>query len=170
MLHFQVNKQVPEEFLVELNKSSGERSFCTIINNALSAFVILQGITKDELKSVAEEVHVIYQEFDIPFLILKYKGMSFDMPLFVHKDDSDEEIGNALTVYFIELSGYVVKHMRLLGLNDDVMRCIRRGIESIKRDGLSRSDIFLKAQKVYSQKTPEEMLRGGVRHIFPGTF
>jgi len=161
MLHFQVNKRVPEEFALELNKASGERSFCDTQLGSLNVYIILDGISKSELKEIAEDVHVIYQDFGIPFLVFKYKNMSFDLPLF-SKDG--KKIGNALTIYFIELNGYMLKHMRLLGLDEKMTQTINAGIASILE--MKKEDIFQFARKIYAQKSPEEMTRGGVRQIF----
>jgi len=161
MLHFQIGKKVPSEFAKELDKASGERAFCDTQLGALNVYILLDGITKSELKEAAEGLHVIYQDFGIPFLVLKYKSMSFDLPLF---SKNEQPVGNALNIYFIELNSYALKHMRLLGIDEKMTSIINAGIESTL--GMEKADILQFARKIYATKTPGDMTKGGARQIF----
>jgi len=58
----------------------------------------------------------------------------------------------------------MLKHMRLLGLDEKMTQTINAGIASILE--MKKEDIFQFARKIYAQKSPEEMTRGGVRQIF----
>lgn len=157
----QVGKQVPPQMLKELSKANGERAFVTYTDNAMSAFVVLNGVQKHELKEFKGNLTVIYQDYEVPFMILKYKNASFDMPLAYHGDF----LPNKLNIYIIELNGYIVKHMRVLGLNETISSAMVKGIEKIK--DLTLPMMMTKVQvKVYPLHTAEEMCKGGIRQVF----
>lgn len=161
-LTFQINKQVPEPLLSSLMKVEGERSFCTV-NPAggIDAYIILDSIQKSETEEIAGNVTVVYQDFDIPFLVLAYKNMSFDMPIFKQEH---KLMGNALSIYLLELNGYILKDQRVLGLDENMINSIRSGIESMKQK--PNESLLPFVQKIYQKYTPEDMKKGGIRQVF----
>lgn len=160
MLKFSINNQIPHELIEKLSVSSGPRSICSAESGLLNVYIILDNITEKEVASVAGPVHIIYQHYDgIPFLAVHYDGMSFDMPLYANSID-----GNALNIFFIELHGYILKHIRVLGLSEELIENINKGVQSIH--GLSTEDIYVRAKKIYTKISQNEMLIGGIRHSF----
>jgi len=157
----QVGKQVPINMLKELNKGSGERAFIVYTKSSMTAFIVLDNITKNEIKNHKGNLTVIYQDYQIPFLVLNYKNSSYDMPL----SYSGDFLPNKLDIFLIDLNGYVTKHMRSLGLDENITNSIAKGIERVK--DMSLEMIFTKAQvSIYPQYSTEEMSKGGVRQVF----
>lgn len=74
------------------------------------------------------------------------------MPLFANNSLD----GNALNIFFIELHGYILKHIRVLGLSEELMEHINKGIQSIQ--GLSTEDIYMRAKEIYAKISQNEML------------
>lgn len=161
MLKFSINNQIPDELIEKLSVSQGPRSICSAESGLMNMYIILDNITDNEVSIAAGPMHVIYQHYDgIPFLVMHYDGMSFDMPLFANNSLD----GNALNIFFIELHGYILKHIRVLGLSEELMEHINKGIQSIQ--GLSTEDIYMRAKEIYAKISQNEMLRGGVRYSF----
>ena len=160
----QIGKQVPPQMLKELSKVNGERAFVTYTESSMTAFVVLDGIQKSELKEFKGTVTVIYQDFEVPMLVLKYKKASFDMPLTYHGDF----LPNALNIYLIELNGFIMKQIRVVGLDEEISSAMAKGIEKTK--GLSSKEVLTKVSiKIYPFHTAEQMCKGGVRQVFMRT-
>ena len=156
-----VGQQVPPHMLSELQKVNGERAFVTYTDTAMTAFIVLKDIEKFELKEFKGSVTVVYQDYEVPFLVLKYKKASFDMPLTYHGDF----LPNQLNIYVVELNGFVMKHMRVLGLDANISEAMARGIEKTK--DLTLPQVMTKVQvKIYPFKSADDMYRGGIRQVF----
>ena len=157
----QVGKQVPPQMLSELSKVNGERAFVTYTDTSMTAFIVLQDIQKSELKEFKGTLTVIYQDFEVPMLVLKYKNASFDMPLTYHGDF----LPNALNIYIIELNGMILKHIRRVGLDENISSAMAQGIEKTK--GLTAEQVLTKVSiKIYPFYTAEQMCKGGIRQVF----
>ena len=160
---YSINKQVPKSLLTELQKESGDRVFFNRSDLGLEIFIVMENISKHELKEFRDSFSLIYQNYDIPFLILKYKKMSFDMPLMPNVNVSSST--NSLNVYIIDTHGYVLKHMRNLGLEHTLAKEILIGLDSIAT--LSKEEIVTHVlNKIYPLYSMKDMLKGGVRQRF----
>ncbi|MCD4668067.1 MAG: hypothetical protein K8R44_05705 [Sulfurimonas sp.] len=160
---YSINKQVPESLLIELKKESGDRTFFNRSDLGLEVFIVMKNISKHELKEFKNSLSVIYQDYDIPFLILKYEKMSFDIPLFPNLNV--DNFTNSLNIYIIDSQGYTLKHMRNLGLEHSLAKAVLVGIGSIStlsKEEIS-ADIF---NKIYPFYTINDMLKGGMRQRF----
>ena len=158
---FEVGKVVPVTLRNELEKIEGERAFCSLGDGGINIFIVINKITKKELKEFAGSVSVIYQEYEVPFLILKYQNMSFDMPLRV----SGSLGGNAANIYIIDLKGYILKYMRLLGLNETLFSAIKQGVEfSGAMDQPTMWSII--QNTIYPKYSAADMCKGGIRQRF----
>jgi hypothetical protein len=147
-------------------EGTGERAFLSRENTGLTAYIVLNSITKHELNEFKSSVTVIYQNYEIPFLILKYKTMSYDMPLI--SSPGANSYTNSLTIYIIDLNGYILKDIRLLGLEDKLAKSIQSGYDSISSKSVE--EIIYKVQtSIYPKYSYKDMLKGGTRHHFPRT-
>lgn len=157
MLKFEVGKKIPIE--VGLEKASGERAFANI-DGSINVFLVLNNITKSEMEEFNGDLSVILQEYEVPILVLKYKSMSFDMPL-LHGNISE----NILNIYIVSFPGYILKHQRMLGLNDDFFEAVKTNIQSI--DGMDEMSVYsIVNRHIYPKYSPKDMCKGGVRQRF----
>lgn len=160
---FTKNKQVPLTLLTILEEESGDRAFVNRSESGLKVFIVMNKISKKELEEFKGSVSVIYQNYEIPFMILKYKHMSFDMPLI--PNTKVDNFTNFLTIYIIDSNGYILKEMRGLGLDQHLATQILSGIDSIQT--LNKAMITeCVERKIYPRYTMKDMLKGGVRQRF----
>ena len=146
-----------------LEKETGDRTFMNRSEIGIEVFIVLNSITKKEQKELKSSLSVIYQNYEIPFLILKYKHMSFDLPLM--PNTRVNTYTNRLLIYIIDSKGYVLKEQRILGLNESLADNIIAGINSISaRTKEEIANIAL--NKIYPQYTMQQMLKGGIRQRF----
>lgn len=125
----EVGKPLPEPWYSSLAAVKGERSFCvTNTSGGIDVFVVLDGISAKELDEFKGSLSVIYQDLELPFLVLKYAKMSFDMPLLKQEKALS---GNALNIYVVELKGFILRSYRVLGLNENITAHIKQGFESV---------------------------------------
>jgi len=94
-----VNKQVPVSTLKMLSSEKGDRAFDTYRYGSLEIFIVLNNISKEEVKEFNGNFSIIYQDYQIPFIVLKYKKMSFDIPL-INLIDFDTS-NNMLSIYLL---------------------------------------------------------------------
>jgi len=160
---YSINKQVPEKLLTELQKESGDRAFFNRSNLGLEVFIVMENISKHELKEFKNSLSLIYQDYDIPFLILKYKKMSFDIPLISNQNVHNNT--NSLNIYIIDSQGYILKHMRNLGLENSLANAILSGLDSIS---MLRQEAIMEyiMRKIYPFYSIQDMLKGGLRQRF----
>ena len=158
-----LNKQVPSHLLGELSKAQGERAFLSYGASGLEAYIVLSEITKSELKEFKGSLTVIYQDYEVPFVILKYKNMSFDMPIF--PKEGVPEVGNHLKIFAIELNGYIAKGIRGVGIDMDLMSKITDGINFVSLLSLEQIGSMVQTQ-VYPKYSQEDMVKGGTRQVF----
>jgi hypothetical protein len=155
------NKQVPIEFL-DFLLEGGTSDRCFIDYAAgFNVYIVLKDISKHELKEFEEDLSVIFQNFDLPFLVLKYKQMSFEMPLIPIEKI---EYSNVLVITIIDSNGFIVKHLRFLTLDFNLAFHIVEGFNSLS--GKSKGDIVLKASKIYKTHSSKYFLSGGIRQRF----
>lgn len=73
--------------------------------------------------------------------------------------------GNVLNITVIDLRNYIVRHIRHMGLSDEVMAAIRSGMAAV--EGMDEISLWAIVQNViYPKHTPDDMLRGGTRQRF----
>lgn len=157
----QVGEPAPAKLAAELDKAPGERAFCAMNPGGwMDAYIVLDSITSGEAKEFAGSLSVIVQDYEVPMLVVKYKKMSFDMPLF-----GTPPCGNVLNITVIDLRNYIVRHIRHMGLSDEVMAAIRSGMAAV--EGMDEISLWAIVQNViYPKHTPDDMLRGGTRQRF----
>ena len=162
LANFQVGKPLPEPIYSSLAKVKGERAFCSVnAGGGVDVYVVLDGISGKELEEYKGDVSLIYQDYELPFLVLKYKNDSFDMPL-LRQDN--EFFGNALTIHIVELKGFVLKSLRLLGLDEKMATVMKAGFESVLKK--ADADLLAYMPKIYAKYTAKDMCSGGVRQRF----
>ena len=163
LISFTVGKQVPEFLLRALKRQRGDRAFCSVGDSGTDIFLVGLNFSDKEIAEVSGELEVIFQDYEVPFLVLKYKNISFDIPL--RGIEGEPLGGNALRIYLIEENGYILKNMRLLGLNDEITDLVRKGASfTDKMDEASMNQIVL--SRIYPKHSPREMTEGGVRQLF----
>jgi len=159
---YKINKQVPPGLLEELKKTNEERTFLTYDGKGITAYIILKDITRNELKQYTSNLTVVYKDLEIPFLVLKYKENSFDIPIFPNES---LEIANKLDILIVDLNGYILKSYRRLGLNMNITNAIAAGINFVNT--LTKKQIISIIQnQIYIKYTPEQMHKGGIRQVF----
>lgn len=159
---YTVNRQVPKGLVDYLEKGSGERTFLRITESSINAFIVLNNITKNEIKEFKGDLSVIFQDYEIPFLTIKYKTISFNMPI-INKDKSYWT--NILTVFVIDSKGYVLRQQRVLGLEKSLVDKIINGAESAAR--LSENEITrIVSTRIYPKYSNQDMCKGGIRQRF----
>lgn len=159
------NKQVPQSMLSMLMEETGDRTFISRDDTGLTAYVVMNSITKHELKEFHQDVTVIYQNYEIPFVIFKYKNMSYDMPLIPTKNINT--FTNSLTIYIIDSNGYILRQIRRLGLELKLAESIMAGYDFISRK--STEEVVHKiTNSIYPKYSSEDMLKGGIRQHFLG--
>lgn len=161
MMIIEKNKQAPRELLdLFLAGPQIERAFCSTDNGGFDVFIILKNITKRELKEIEGDLSVIFQDYELPMLILKYKNMSFDLALQGKLPD-----GNAMRIITVEMKEHIIKHSRLLGLSEELTTNIRKGMKFT--EGMSAKDILYNLRnKIFPKYSPKDMCKGGVRQRF----
>ncbi len=131
--------------------------------SGLEVFIVMNKILKKELEEFKGSLSVIYQNYKIPFMIIKYKHMSFDMPLIPNINVNN--FTNSLTIHIIDSNGYILKEMRSLGLEHNLATEILSGIDSISI--LDKVAIIEYIQrKIYPIYSMQDMLKGGLRQRF----
>lgn len=167
---FQVGKQVPKSVLSGLSMVKGDRVFATNANSgkALEIFIVMRNLLKKESKELKGPVTVIFQDFEVPFLVLKYNKMSFEAPL-IDITEIDEE-KNALTVYVIDEKNYILKSFRMLGLNHAIMHSLATGVKKFNQSYPTRYErigtVNTVLPEIYSKYSIKDMCSGGVSQSF----
>ncbi len=162
MTNMEVGKPLPEPLYGSLAAVKGERSFCVVnAGGGIDVYVVLNGISAKELEEYKGNVSVIFQDYELPFLVLKYKNDSFDMPMFRQEH---ELVGNALTIHIVELKGFVLKGYRLLGLDEKMTAALKAGFDSVIAK--ASSDLLAYMPKIYAKYSAKDMCNGGVRQRF----
>lgn len=160
--HYQVGKQVPPNFLKSIESSNEERNFLSFNEHGLTACIILNNITKDELKEFQGNLTVIYKDLEVPFLVLKYKNSSFEFPIFSNESLS---VSNKLTIMVIELNGFILKHNRMLGLEMELVNALVEGVNFTR--ALTKEQVqSIISNQIYPNNTAEDMCKGGIRQVF----
>jgi hypothetical protein len=160
--HYQVGKQVPPNFLKSIENSKTERNFLSFNEHGLTACVILNNITKNELKEFQGNLTVIFKDLEIPFLVLKFKDSSFEFPIFSNESLS---VSNKLTIMFIELNGFILKHNRMLGLEMELVNALVDGVNFTNTLTKEQAQYIISNQ-IYPNNTAEDMCKGGIRQVF----
>ncbi|WP_418181371.1 hypothetical protein ACNSOL_11770 (plasmid) [Aliarcobacter lanthieri] len=160
--HYQVGKQVPPNFLKNIESSNEERNFLSFNEHGLTACIILNNITKEELKEYQGNLTVIYKDLALPFLVLKFKDSSFEFPIFPNKALS---VSNKLTIMFIELNGFILKHNRMLGLEMELVNALVEGVNFTNTLTKEQAQSIVSNQ-IYPNYTAEDMCKGGIRQVF----
>jgi hypothetical protein len=157
------NTQVPQPLLTLLKQASGDRAFFNRSETGLEAFIVLNGITKKELEEFNGSLSVIYQDYGIPFIILKYECMSFDMPLLPNL--AVDNFASSLTVYVIDSKDYILKQIRYLGLEERLATEIHSGLDTVSMLRKEAIPEFV-MRKIYPVVSRKDMLKGGIRQRF----
>lgn len=160
--HYQVGKQVPPTFLKSIENSKVERNFLSFNEHGLTACIILNNITKEELKEYQGNLTVIYKDLEVPFLVLKFKNSSFEFPIFVNESLT---VSNKLTIMFIELNGFILKHNRMLGLEMQLVNALVEGVNFTNTLTKEQAQSIISNQ-IYPKYTAEDMCKGGIRQVF----
>lgn len=158
-----VNKQVPVSTLKMLSLEKGDRAFDTYRYGSLEIFIVLNNISKEEVKEFNGNFSIIYQDYQIPFIVLKYKKMSFDIPL-INLIDFDTS-NNMLSIYLVDENNHILKSIRTLGLNSELMKNISNGYKNVAFK--SKSQRFeTVVNDIYPKLSPKDMCKGGIRQRF----
>ena len=160
--HYQVGKQVPPNFLKSIESSNEERNFLSFNEHGLTACIILNNITKDELKEYQGNLTVIYKDLEMPFLVIKFKDSSFEFPIF---SNDSLTVSNKLTIMFIELNGFILKHNRMLGLEMELVNALVEGVNFTNTLTKEQAQSIISNQ-IYPNYTAEDMYKGGIRQVF----
>jgi hypothetical protein len=141
----------------------GERAFMNAPEAGhVNIYLVLDNLTEEELRSLKGNLSLIVHDYEIPVLVTSFEGMSFDMPILGNKNRIK---GNAITLYVIDLKGYVLKQMRVLGASEELAEAIHEGV--LYASKLDKITLMQTLQAVvYPNHTPGEMLKGGVRQRF----
>lgn len=164
MEKFELNKEVPPTLKESLIRAGmGDRAFLDYRDGNINAYIFMSNITKGELKEFNGSLTVVFKDLTVPFLVLKYKEASFDMPFLPAQ--SNGNITNELNIIVIEARDFKIKSMRKLGLNMEIVEAIAEAINFINT--LSKQDVFniIKTQ-IYPTISPDEMHKGGIRQVF----
>ena len=162
---FAVGKPVPEGTRSNLQKMQGERCFLTYSDAGLLVTIVLRSISKKEIEEFKDSLSVIYQEFEVPFLVLKYKKMSFDMPILPMEDMRFTKGANSLIIHVIDHNGFILKGIRLLGLDKNLAAHIENGINSVAHYSPERLADYI-TKNIYPKYSPRDMYSGGIRQRF----
>jgi tRNA G10 N-methylase Trm11 len=165
LISYQINKVVPQPLLSQLQKVEGDRAFCSLGKDGINIFIVIEDISKKEFKEFKRDLTVIYQDYQIPFLILKYKTMSFNMPLTLNEPLE----GNATNIFIIEHNGYILKQIRRLGLNYELYTAIKEGSDFVK-DVDKTTLITTVNNHIYPKYSGSDMCKGGIRQKFKRIF
>lgn len=157
------NQKVPASVLKMLSLENGDRAFDTYRYGSLEIFIVLNNISKKEVKEFNGDLSIIYQDYKIPFIILKYKKMSFDIPL-VNLIDLNID-NNMLSIYVIDENNHTLKNIKVLGLNSQLMKNISSGYQKIAL--MSKNKRFeIVVNDIYPKLSPSNMCKGGIRQRF----
>lgn len=108
-----------------------------------------------EINEFNGSLAVVFKDLTVPFLVLKYKETSFDMPFFPAKKSGN--ITNELNIVVIEANKFKIKAMRTLGLNMDMAEAIAGGINFINT--LSKQDVINTVRtQIYPTISPDRCL------------
>jgi hypothetical protein len=158
-----VNKQVPASVLKMLSLGKGNRAFDTYRYGTLEIFIVLNNISQQKVREFNGDISVIYQDYKVPFIILKYKKMSFDIPL-VNLIDIDID-KNMLSIFVVDENSYILKNIKLLGLNSELMENISNGYKNIASNSINQM-MYTLHNEIYPKLSPNDMCKGGIRQRF----
>ena len=156
LIGYAVGKQAPQEIVNQLSQLQGDRVFLGFSESGSpTAFIVIRNIKKWEVNDKKGDLTLIYQPFKIPFLVLSYKKSSFEMPI------TKKIEGNALAIILIDENGYIVKNLRMLGVEPKIIEAINKKVKE-----LGSVQLMHGVTEVYNQYSAEEMLKGGMRQHF----
>lgn len=158
-----INQEVPASVLKMLSLEKGDRAFDTYRYGSLEVFIVLNNISKKEVKEFNGDLSIIYQNYKIPFIVLKYKKMSFDIPL-INLIDLDTN-NNMMSIYVVDENNHTLKNIKVLGLNPELMKNISNGYKNIAL--MSKNQRFeIAVSDIYPKLSPKDMCKGGIRQRF----
>ena len=134
---FKENSIVPDEFLKLIieNDNGGDFSFA-ITDSPMFLFLILEGISPLEQKAVINGKFELGSTVidGVPFLTLDYgNDFVFDFTIMTMKELSDPN-QNVINIILVEKKGFVVKGMRVLGVEPELIEVIQQGVKENNKD------------------------------------
>ena len=108
---FMVGEIMPQEDLFRMQKMKDDFTSIEFSGGILVAQIVMEGITKKQLKAFHGDLTIIYQDYEIPFLVFKYKKMSFEVPIIAHVDFNQKISASHLCIQVVERKNHVLKSL-----------------------------------------------------------
>lgn len=162
MLNFKKGARLPDEVI----RIGGDHwhSDCVIpvTTTPMLLFTVLNKISEAEEESFFSDLEVGATVFDgLPMMTLVFQKMHFDFPVVTMESHSAEE--NAVNLILVESDGLIVKGMRTLGLNRDIMQHLIDGVAGVDISGAEQ-----KLQRIRAALSTMDIHFTGERQCFVG--
>jgi len=119
MLAFSVGHKIPNEIEVILKKDSSPLNVLFISGN-IDMFIAFDDFYDEDIISFNGVFNVLYQEFNLPFLILNFDKFTLDIPF----TSIPETFGNLVNLYFLNKDGYILKGFRVFSLDIKIYKAL----------------------------------------------
>jgi len=161
MIDLEIGKRLDRQILDEFKYIEDGSIIDAIFSDGLALFLILKNVNEKELELFNGGLSVIFQDFEVPFLILDYKQiMTFSTPL-RYKGELKRDF---LTVFVVEQNGYIVKSIKQMKMKPKLMNLIRETVE--KSTKLNIVTHCAKVHEIYERLNNKAITKNGVKQNF----
>jgi len=162
---FTVEKIIPQEDLSRMQKINDDSVYIEGSEKLTLIQIIIQGITKKDMKAFKGDLTIIHQDYDVPFIVLKYKGMRFEVPIAF---GTHEKVNTShLCIQVVERKNHVLKLISNIELNEQIATKIASSKYITDGPLPNMYSLMVGIDKVYTENF-KNMSQGGTRHFAKG--
>jgi len=160
------NHKVPKEILDVIKPLNKNEDYSLAISQTpIHLLLVLESITMGEVQVMNGEMEIgacVLQ--GVPFITLIYKGMTFEFSILDMKSMDIEH--NAINIISIDRTDYVVRNMRVIGVNVEIMKVIVGGVKAVD---FSMEEAKRRVADIYTYSSTEDIHSNAkVKQIFLG--